>query len=57
MEGSIILWVVIISDFVRTENSYGVKFNVVGGDNIGIVRTQCSFEQECNCTAVFCRVI
>jgi hypothetical protein len=48
---------VIISVIVRTESSYGGKFNVVCGDNIGIVRTECSYEQECNCTAAFCKEV
>jgi hypothetical protein len=53
MEGSLILWLVIISVFVRTESSYCGKFNVVGGDNIDIMRTEFSFEKGCNCTTEF----
>jgi hypothetical protein len=53
MEGRLILWVVILSVIVRTEFSYGGKVKVVCGGNIGIVRTEYSYEKESNFTTGF----
>jgi hypothetical protein len=44
MEFRLLMWVVIKSVIVRTENSYGGKFNVVGCDNIGIESKEISYE-------------
>jgi hypothetical protein len=49
------LWVVIISVILKTVCSYGGKVIIVGGDNIGIVRTKFSYEEVPNCTAGFWR--
>jgi hypothetical protein len=34
---------------------FGGKFNIEVGDNIGIMRTEIAYGQECNCTAGFWR--